>query len=372
MKARIFFFLLSIALSQNLAAQGQFNIGLNGNVVCQGSPFVVVSDMELINSGGNFEAGNSFTNITSAGAPGSNKIDGFEVINFSDLIVSHPSNFVQLFNDIEIDGSILMGGGKINLRASAIHLMNPASSIAGETETSRITTTIPGGYISWNHPLLGIATSNPGNLGAEITTAALPGLTEVRRGHYPSWLPTGWSIARWYDFDPTNNAGLNATLRLHYLDAEVIGIPEEKLGVWKSTDFGSTWTLAGSSASNPVDNWIEVTGENVLARYTLGLMEVPPVAPLVDLSEDRVAEVSEMILFPNPVEKIANVFIQSAVKGLFTLDWYNLDGKLMLQTKVQLEVGPNTLQKDVSGLPAGTYLVRYRDIDMPAIKMIKI
>jgi hypothetical protein len=370
MKANIYILLLAVTFSIQLKAQSHLVIGTDGNVICNGSPFVILNDLAFNNSG-NYESGNSFTQFTGSGFVDQSKIQGGEVSVFADLVISNPANFVQLLNDVEVEGFLLMGGGKVNLMDRVIHLMNPSSELLGETETSRVTSPF-NGYLSWNHPLVGIATSNPGNLGAEITTAALPGLTEVRRGHNPHLLDTGWSVGRWYAFYPTNNGSLNATLRLHYLDAEVIGIPEDKLAVWKSTDNGLSWTLVESSSNNPIENWVEVTGEDDLAMYTFGLVAVPPVMPLVQQDQEDIAEASSLIIYPNPVEHTANLYLQVKDAGQYTFEWYNLNGQSVHQVVQDFGTGPNTLETNVSQLPSGTYFVQCKELELANVKMIKI
>ena len=368
MKANIIFLLLTIALFPPVKAQNHLVIGTEGNVVCQGNPFLVLNYLALNNSG-NFVADQSYTQFTGNGLVDQSKVLGFEVSTFSDLIISNPANFVQLLNDIEVEGNVLMAGGRINLMDRTIHLMTLGSELIGETETSRITSPL-NGYISWNHPLLGIATSNPGNLGAEITTAMLPGLTEVRRGHYPYLLDSGWSAARWYAFFPTNNAGLNATLRLHYLEAEIIGIPEEKLAVWKSNDNGISWHLVESSANNPVENWVEISGEDSLSMYTFGRFDTPSPMPLIENTSNW-NQASELLLYPNPVERIASIYIHAAEEASVKLEWYNIAGQIVMDQPVSLMAGPNTFEVDVSLLPAGTYLLHCTDLDLTPVKMIK-
>lgn len=370
MKAKIYMQLLAVIFSFQLNAQSHFVIGTDGNVICNGSPFIILNDLAFNNSG-NYESSNSFTQFTGSGFVDQSKIQGGEVSVFADLVISNPANFVQLLNDVEVEGFLLMGGGKINLMDRVIHLINPSSELLGETEISRVTSPF-NGYLSWNHPLIGIATSNPGNLGAEVTTAALPGLTEVRRGHNPHLLDTGWSVGRWYAFFPTNNGSHNATLKLHYLDAEVIGIPEDKLAVWKSVDNGLNWTLVESSSNNPIENWVEVTGEDTLAMYTFGLMAVPPVMPLVQNEEEYTNESSNLILYPNPVEYTANLYLQVKEAGQYTFEWYNVNGQRVHQLVAYLEEGPNTIETNVSQLPAGSYFVQCKDLELASVKMIKL
>jgi hypothetical protein len=72
-----------------------------------------------------------------------------------------------------------------------------------------------------------LANENPGGLGGVITTDASLGSTLIVRGHTPFTDYSGHtSLARWIDFNPANNSGLNATLGFRYDPAELNGLVE--------------------------------------------------------------------------------------------------------------------------------------------------
>jgi len=116
---------------------------------------------------------------------------------------------------------------------------------------------------------------NPGNIGAEITSARDLGTVTIDRGYvYSLGLPSK-SVQRYYSFnfaDPSKDADLDATLRLHYFDAESFNADESKLVPWKFDNVGQVWTEQGPSSSitrNTTDNWLQLTGIPELSTWTL-------------------------------------------------------------------------------------------------------
>ncbi len=125
-------------------------------------------------------------------------------------------------------GSQVVNNGDITLDASAQLDEALGAAISG-MGTERITRTLSG-------PL---TNENLGGLGGILTTGASLGSTHIVRGHTPFTDYSGHtSIARWIDFSPTNNTGLNATLSFSYDPAELNGLVEmeQRLHIRASAD----------------------------------------------------------------------------------------------------------------------------------------
>ena len=113
-------------------------------------------------------------------------------------------------------GSIAVNNGTIVLGSEANLDEATGAAITG-TGTERTTRDLTG-------PL---TNENPGGLGGILTTGASLGNTLLVRGHTPFTDYSGHvSIARWLDFSPANNSGLNATLGFRYDPAELNGSSE--------------------------------------------------------------------------------------------------------------------------------------------------
>ncbi|HEY0066050.1 MAG TPA: hypothetical protein VGB46_01765, partial [Flavisolibacter sp.] len=78
----------------------------------------------------------------------------------------------------------------------------------------------------------------------------------------------GRSILRYYDVSPANNSSLNATLRFLYFDAELNGLDEAALGLWRSTT-NVNWTYIGFDSRDASSNYVEKAGIASFSRWTL-------------------------------------------------------------------------------------------------------
>lgn len=136
-----------------------------------------------------------------------------------------------------------------------------------ESETSRITGD-NGGVVTITQTLNAPSLVNPGNLGAIITSAQNFGSTVIRRGHQAQPVINQFSVKRYFDINPANNSSLNATLRFGYFDAEMNGLDENSVVLWKSPD-NINWNEAGVDSRSTTTNYIEKTGITDFSRWTL-------------------------------------------------------------------------------------------------------
>ena len=98
---------------------------------------------------------------------------------------------------------------------------------------------------------------NVGGLGAMLTSSADLGSTTVERMHAAGTGGGNSGIFRVFSIQPTNNSGLNATLRFYYDESELNGIAENDLILFKSPDgLNDSWTNVGGTV-NPAENYVE-------------------------------------------------------------------------------------------------------------------
>lgn len=231
-----------------------------------GNAVVTLRDMDLINNGTLTQhAGDGkfvFTGTANNSVSGSSN----PVFDILEVAKTGPSK-VSLSQDINIASNIIFTSGLLDLNNNNLYLQ-PAAILTNENESSHITGTT-GGYIEITNTMNAPAAINPGNLGAIFTSTQNFGSTIIRRGNISqTGGSSGNSIFRYYDILPTNNSGLNATLRLNYFDAELNGITENALVLWKSPD-NSHWTNMGFTNRDVTLNYVEKTGLNDFSRWTL-------------------------------------------------------------------------------------------------------
>ncbi len=244
---------------------GQVNIGSSAQWVITGNATVVLSDLNLENNGSIAAGTGSFKFM---GIQNSN-ISGSNMPSFYILEIAKTNNAkVLLSRNINVSSSINFISGLLDLNVNNI-LLSTGANIAGETEANRIIGP-NGGFIEITQNLSSPNGSNPGSLGASITTSANLGSVTIRRGHIPqSGTGLTGSINRYYSIVPTNNSNLNATLRLKYFDAELNGQNENSLVLYQSTNSGANWNNLSRTTNSTNSNYVEKTAVTSLALQTL-------------------------------------------------------------------------------------------------------
>lgn len=266
-------FLVTLTISQTLAAQNVFKVTSGAVIKTTGGVVITLQDMNLDNDG------------TISQAPGegvfrfsgtqNNTISGTSAPLFDVLeIAKTGSAKISLQRFINVGSGINFISGLIDLNNNNIFLQ-PAALLNSESEISRIMGP-SGGYIEIINTLNAPSSANSGNLGAILSSSQNLGSTIIRRGHTPqiNGFGIGSSIFRYYDILPTNNTALNATLRFQYFDAELNGFDENTIVLWKSAN-NTTWTQQGFTTRNTTINYVEKTGIADFSRWTLSSVNNP-------------------------------------------------------------------------------------------------
>ncbi len=187
--------------------------------------------------------------------------------------------------NLHIDGTLDMTDGNITLTSGNI-LLGLNGTLANESNSNRIQGS--GGYVEAtpNFTTSGAKTDIAG-LGISITSTNILGATTIRRGHEaqigenPENHP---SIFRYFDIEPTNNTGLNASLSFEYFDGELNSQSETDFVLWSSDlpTVSNLWMKENSSL-NTGTNTLEVSGVNEIKdRWTISnlttnfLNKIPP------------------------------------------------------------------------------------------------
>jgi hypothetical protein len=96
------------------------------------------------------------------------------------------------------------------------------------------------------------------------TVGAMSSLTVIVAKSLPDLLQP--ALPRTVTITP-DGAGYTATLRLPYLDAELNGIPEADLRLWRRGPRG--WETKPPQNVNPVENWVEQSGITAFSTWAL-------------------------------------------------------------------------------------------------------
>lgn len=151
---------------------------------------------------------------------------------------------------------------------------------------------VAGGILIATRDLSNPASANPAGLGAILTASTDLGDVTITRGHAVQTASNGnTSIRRYYDVSSTQGgSGLDATLAFTYHDAELNGLAEPDLELFRSTDSGASWTPEGAdsrSTASTGDNTVTLSGITTFSRWTLGGASSPLPVELADFSGVR-------------------------------------------------------------------------------------
>jgi len=248
-------------------AQGSFTVTGGASVYISGAACLKLNNTHW-NNNGVFTAGSSVLDLTGNQVAGAD-IAGASPDVFHNLSVNRSAGDVSLGKSISMGGNLVFSAGLLDLSGYNITLNQPGGTLSGENENSRIFSSTTG-EVQTTLDLNAPNQANPGNLGAVVSTAANLGTTLIRRGHQPPAGVCNTGIKRYYVIQPNNNTALNATLRFYYFDAELNGIVENDLTLYRSDDGGVTWTDAGFDARNAAENWVEKSGIASFSMWTLG------------------------------------------------------------------------------------------------------
>jgi hypothetical protein len=164
-------------------------------------------------------------------------------------------------------GELTTGSYALTLGSSATLTEGPSSYVTGTVQTTRD---------------LSAAGANAfGGLGLSLNPAAgslMPGSTLLRRitGSPVTGVLGRQGIARYFDIQPAVNTGLSVSLALSYRDAELNGIPEANLLLFKSeTSTAGPWAPQRQATLDAATNTVSLTGIASFSLWTLGNTAAP-------------------------------------------------------------------------------------------------
>src|SRR5436190_13219734 len=159
---------------------GQLNIGSDAKWITTGNASAVLQDMNLVNNG-TISAGTGSFKFT--GTQNTN-VSGFTILSFNTVEIAKANNAKLLLNrNINVGSSINFISGQLDLNGNNI-LLSTGANIAGETEVNRVIGA-NGGFVEITQNMNAPNGSNPGSLGAFITSNVNLGSVTIRRGHIP-------------------------------------------------------------------------------------------------------------------------------------------------------------------------------------------
>ena len=282
---KYFYSILLTALTALTALYGQTGMRVTGGHLNQVGGSLVLKDAKLTNDG-DFTSSQGRVLVIGTAATTAATLGGTNVTVFDTLKINKGANDVQLGQDITVNGRLVFMDGRLFLNGSDVHL-GPDGQLTGESETTHATGPM-GGELIKNEELDMPAGSDPGNIGAVFTSGNDLGNTMVRRGHVPYTSCSGTGIDRYFKITIENTG--SGTLRFHYLDVELNGIPESELQLWKLEN--SAWIPITPFAKDATLNYVETADVMLDGIFTLGSATTLPLQ--ADLCKDITVELDIM------------------------------------------------------------------------------
>lgn len=268
MKSQALIILICISISTFVKAQTILTVS-SGHLVITGNN-LVLSNSNLVNNATiDAQSGTVLFN----GSTNDVTISGTSSTTFNNLKIDKTSNKVSLSTSTNVDNELEMVSGFLDLVSSDVTLGTDNGTIVGENSTTYIIASSTGEIIkvlSLNVP----TSNNPGNMGVEITSTKDLGSTTVRRGHSAKTIGNNSSIERYFTIEPTNNTGLDATIKMYYQDHELNSITESSLEMYRGDN--DNWIYYPTNTSDVSGNYIEITNLDSLDDYTMseGLLKI--------------------------------------------------------------------------------------------------
>lgn len=224
----------------------------------------------LLVTGNLTNAGAALTGAVTLTGPGTQTVAG----SFSTLVVNKASGTATLSADATVTTALTLTAGILSTGSNTLTLGSVATLT--ESPTSYVT-----GTLQTTRPLSTAGANTFGNLGLTLAPAVgsiMPGSTLVKRitGTARTGLSGSQGILRSFDIQPTVNSGLNVTLTFSYRDAELNGIAEASLALFKSeTGAADTWGRQRNVALSAAANTATLAGVRDFSVWTLGNANAP-------------------------------------------------------------------------------------------------
>lgn len=174
---------------------------------------------------------------------------------------------------------------------------------------------------------------------------------------------TAWHVA-------TRDTGLNA-LRIHYSDAELAGINEPKLIMYKDSNLTSGYLAAGRDSIDTINNGVVKSGSDSLT----GNEPIPVTNPVVKQPvkpEDLNENLSDKIqVFPVPARDYFILTVSGERKQRIEYLLFDEAGHQLQSKKVFMLPGSNSISWDISSYPAGMYYLTTGNGKMQKIRILK-
>ncbi|KAA9331527.1 T9SS type A sorting domain-containing protein [Hymenobacter busanensis] len=204
----------------------------------------------------------------------------------NNLVMDLATGSTNLANDLSVTGGLTMTNGLLNTGSHTLTLGSAATLT--ESETSYVV-----GKVQTTRPLSPGTAQTFGGLGltlAPVAGSTSPGSTLVIRttGTALNGTNNSQSVKRYFDIRPATSTGLNVNMAFRYFAAELNGISESNLMLFRSTSgVAGPWQPQGYSTRDAATNTLTKTGVTAFSIWTLGSSVLPLPVELSAFTAER-------------------------------------------------------------------------------------
>lgn len=287
--------------SANITGRTQTKVEFVSGTMTQTSFFIVGGDF-TIDSGATFTSNNlvttTFANVVNNGTLSGNPSASF-VVAGTNFTNNGTITNVNVFFDSSACCAPLApnavqnlagngtwnGNGNLNIAASSqISLQNNLTYNAasftnnGSLNTGAFMLTLPASVnSSGNGEIIGTMKRTNFTVGTAVSFGNQFNTIRFDSGTPPTELtvnlsltqPTAFpnAVSRFYTITPNGGSNYTATVRLHYLDAELNGNTESSLQLFRRD--GTIWMPQGATARDTINNWVETSGVTQFSPWAI-------------------------------------------------------------------------------------------------------
>ncbi|HRI46264.1 MAG TPA: T9SS type A sorting domain-containing protein [Ignavibacteriaceae bacterium] len=272
-------------------------------------------------------------------------VSGLTISNSNGMMLVQ--NLLVSGNLTLLDGYLDLNGNTLTLGSNALISETPGKTVRG-TSGKLVTTRdigVPSGV-------------NVGGLGAVITSSVNMGSTTIERYHSARSGSGNSGIFRAYNISPSNNSGLNATLRFYYDESELNGIPEANLIMFKSPDGSeNSWSKIGGTV-NTNDNFVEASGINDFSYWTLSGTNNP--LPVENEKNELPKVFSLHQNYPNPFNPVTSIRYDLPKASFVNISVYNIIGQKVAElVNGNIDAGVHSVYFNADKLSSGVYIYKF-------------
>lgn len=235
---------------------------------------VIINNASILNNGTIYFQEGSTLRYRGNAPTASSGLGGSGQTYLANLEIDKTMENAALTGNIYVLGDLQLSSGHLRLNNNTLDL-SYSGTILNEND-SHCVSGINGGQVIRRIFLSGPTGFNPGNIGFEISTNQYMGNSVIRRKYGTINLtPTETSINRYYEISADYTSGMNANVKLYYLDEDLNGANENDLFVWSTANNPNNWSYRGRDNADNTLKFVEKGGIDVLARFTLNEQKEP-------------------------------------------------------------------------------------------------